>query len=613
MQKLYFALRRGFGRCQYFSVQKHLRLWMWIVLPLIVAAVLPARAQEATFFEDFENVPKGEMPEGWTFYQHGGTDPTSRWKAIQYFGFGTRFLSSLSEFGTGEKDEDWAITPPIPIADGDHLIFDGSQDTWTSFGDMYYVFISTTTADAPDAFKDTLATYTEDEFPKNWQTLKLDLSAYAGQTIYIAFVHVTTHISQDEFDISDSFGLDNLWVRPLQDAKLHEALVANEYQTPMAVSMTPELPFMYMNVRVIGDQGTVNISSLDFTSQGTIDPAHVTEATLYYTWDRSLIAVSDPTGYIVYGTATNVDGKFAFEGDLDLPVGNNYFWIAFTVDPNYTPSYPYPEVDVTFDGVTIDGVRTATTVNGTERTRSVVPSLPQNDNFSAAAEITTPSGRYGASNVMAMPEASIETLAYCAPGGVEDGSNSIWWHFKAPSDGWITADLSACTFNTILGFYNKKYDQVACNDNINDEEGILQSKITNYPVAKGEDIYIRVTGWGDPFSGPQNAASGVVILDFTFTVPLGIENNAGADNLSIPYPNPAKDKASFTVARRDAGVVTLQVRDLLGRLVLTERFDVASGEAQTVTLDVAALPAGTYVVSLEDNGRTSTQKLIIAR
>lgn len=612
MQKLYFVLCRGFERCQYFSVQKHLRLWMWIVLPLIITAALPVRAQEATFFEDFENVPKGEMPQGWTFYQHGGTDPTARWKAIQYFGFGTRFLSSLSEFGTGEKDEDWAITPPIPVADGDHLIFDGSQDTWTSFGDMYYVFISTTTADAPDAFEDTLATYTEDEFPKNWQTLKLDLSAYAGQTVHIAFVHVTTHVSQDAFDISDSFGLDNLWVRPLQDAKLHEALVANEYPTPMAVSMTPELPFMYMNVRVIGDQGTVNISSLDFTSQGTLDPAQITEATLYYTWDRSLISVTDPTGYIIYGTATNVDGKFAFEGNLDLPVGNNYFWLAFTVNPNYTPTYPYPEVDVTFDGVTIDGTRSETTVNGFAATRRVVPSIPQNDNFANAIEITTPSGRYGASNVLAMPQPSIETLAYCAPGGVEDGSNSIWWHFKAPSDGWITADLSACAFNTILVFYNKKYDQVACNDNIDETEGILQSKISEYPVAKGEDVYIRVTGYGDPFAGPQNAASGVVILDFTFTVPLGIENNVGEDNLSNPFPNPANDKASFTLARRDAGEVTLQVRDLMGRLVLTERFDVASGEAQTVTLDVAALPAGTYVVSFEDN-RTSTQKLIIAR
>lgn len=619
MQKFYFVLHRVYLWCQYAGVQKlyrpggGVRLWMAIILPVLISAALPVSAQQATFFEDFEGVPKGEMPEGWTFYQHGGTSPNAHWQAIQYFGFGTRFLSSLSEFGTGDKDEDWAITPAIPVADGDHLIFDGSQDTWTSFGDMYYVLISTTTADAPAAFEDTLASYTEEEFPRNWQTLKLDLSAYAGQTVHIAFVHVTTHVSQDAFDISDSFGLDNLWVRPLQDARLHEALVANEYTTPMAVSMAPQLPFMYMNVRVIGDQGTVNLTSLDFTSQGTLDPAQVTEAILYYTEDRSLISIGDPTGYTVFGNATNVAGTFTFEGNLHLPVGNNYFWIAFTLNPQYVPAYPYPDVDVTFDAVTIDGVRSATAVNGTAGTRRVVPTIPVNDNFTDAIELTASSGRYGSSNVMAMPQGNIETLAYCAPDGVYDGSNSIWWHFKAPKDGWITADLSACTFNTILVFYNKKYDQLACNDNINAEEGILQSKIADYPVAKGEDIYIRVTGYGNPQDGPQNAASGVVVLDFSFNVPLGTEHGPDDQSLSAPYPNPAREQAVFEVTLQKAGAVRLQVHDLMGRAVHTESFDLAPGGSQTITLDVSSLPPGTYLVNLRDNEKTSTQKLIVAR
>jgi hypothetical protein len=619
MQKLYVAFCL-FWRHQVFpsafrAGMTFQRCAALAILFFLVQVTQVARAQQATLFEDFENVELGELPEGWSWYQQGGTDPTAHWVANQYPGFDTRYLTGGVELGDGEYDADWLITPQIPIVDGDYLIFDGRQDSWDSFGDRYQILISTTTPQAPAAFTNTLATYTEDDFPKNWQTLKLDLSAYAGQSIYIAFVHITTYLSQHEFDLPDAFNIDNLWIRPLQPASLHEALVEHEYGQAMTVAMTPLLPFIRVNLRVIGDYNTINVTSLTFSEHGTLDASHISEAILYYTGATSLISIGNPDGYSIFGSLTNIEGKLVFTGSQDLEVGDNFFWLAYTVDPGYEPAYPYPEVDASFDKVIVEGVEHAIDVPGHPGGRAIVPSVPVNDDIADAIPLSTTSARYGSSNAQATPEPDVETLAYCAPGGFEDGSNSIWWYFKAPGEGLITADLSATDFNTILVFYNKDYDQIACHDNINAPYGELQSKISEFPVTAGQEIYIRVTGYGDPNAGPQNAEQGVVILDFVFSTPLGNEGGAAErQTISSPYPNPARGKTSFDIMVHKPGEVTLHVNDVMGRPVLSKNMGFYSaGEKHTVELDVSTLPAGTYLVNTSGSHQQTTRKLIVVK
>jgi hypothetical protein len=617
MQKLYvvFCL---FWRHQVFSsafgaVIAFLRCAA-LAIVFVVQATQVAQAQQPTMFEDFENVELGELPEGWTWYQQGGTDPTSHWAANQYPGFDTRYLTSSLELGNGERDADWLITPQIPIVNGDYLIFDGRQDTWNSFGDEYQILISTTTPQAPAAFTNTLASYTEDDFPKNWQTLKHDLSAYAGQSIYIAFVHITTHLSEDQFDIPDCYNIDNLWIRPLQPASLHEALVEHEYSQAMTVEMTPLLPFIRVNLRVIGDYNSVNTTSLTFSEHGTLDLSHISKAILYYTGSISQISIDGPDGYVIFGSLTNVGETLVFTGNQELEIGDNFFWLAYTVDPGYEPEYPYPEVDASFDKTIVEGVEHVIEASGNPGGRAVVPSVPVNDNIADAIPLSTTSARYGSSNAQATPEPLVETLAYCAPGGFEDGSNSIWWYFKAPGQGLVTADLSATNFNTILVFYNKDYDQIACHDNINAPYGEFQSKISDFPVTAGQEIYVRVTGYGDPNSGPQNAAQGVVILDFSFSTPLGNEGAAERQTISSPYPNPARGRTSFDVMLHKPGELTLQVNDVMGRPVLSKNMGFYSaGVKHTVELDVSTLPAGTYIINTPGSHQQTTRKLIVVK
>lgn len=596
--------------CAFFSAPGKLLL----ALALCVLAAGPVLGQQPALFEDFENVESGKLPDGWTWYQQGGTDPTSHWTTYRYPGFGTRHATSGLELGDGTMDSDWLITPKITLGDDHYLIFEGAQSTWNVYGDEYFVLVSTSTAAAPVAFKDTVARYTEETFPKSWETLKIDLSAYAGKSIHIAFVHVTTYFSdpQDPFDVSDAFLLDEVWVRPLQSASLHEALATYQDLTATTVEQSWLIVNLQMNLRVIGDNGTVRLDALTFTTEGSTDPGLIGQVVLYYTGPNNLLTVEDPESYTIYGTIDEPNGSFTFEGAEDLAIGNNYFWLVYIVKPDTEPVFPYPRLDATFEEVVADGVAHATTVRTKPGAVAVVPNLPPNDNVANAIELTG-SGRYGSSNVNATPERDIETLAYCAPGGQDDGSNSVWWHFKAPGDGWITADLSNAIFNSLLVFLDPTFDQVACHDNIDASEDRFQARISNFAVAEGQELYLRVTGVGDVFAGPYNAARGEVVLDFTFDRPMGVEPGQDIYRLSTPYPNPASGYTSLEVSARKAGEVTLQVYDKLGRTVLSVPAGAhAAGEKRKITLDVSRLPTGSYTVRVNGNG-TEAQKLLIVR
>src|SRR5690606_24991753 len=160
---------------------------------LLLLACSRSFAQEATFFENFDSTPKGELPEGWTWHQEGGNNPGSRWIVSTYGFFGSHVAWSNwnDEALEGDVDEDRLITPQITPATGDHLIFDAGQEfVWDDHGMRYHILISTTTADPAD-FTDTLATYTESELPGYLysETLKLDLAGYENTPIHIAFVH----------------------------------------------------------------------------------------------------------------------------------------------------------------------------------------------------------------------------------------------------------------------------------------------------------------------------------------------------------------------------------------------------------------------------------------
>jgi hypothetical protein len=525
----------------------------------------------------------------------------------------------------GQIDEDWLVTPQITPAANDYLIIDSGQEfVWDDLGSTFEIRISTNTANRTD-FTNTLASYSETEFPRYLydERLFLDLSAYAGQSIYIAFVHKNPETGENGDPENpppvENWYLDNVAVRPLQPMDYSGAEIQGSYKDVIRIVQSKTSVIIGIIVRAAGDNGEANITSMTFTTANTSPLVKIKEATLYTTYGDSFIATDDEAGIVwadVFGTVSDPGDEFVITGDQLLENGDTYFWLMYTLEADENDlTYPYPETDATFEKVVVNGIEHATTVPTTAGAHAVVPNTPPNDNYANAIEIV-PSGavtRYGSYNYKATFETEFDKLAYCATPiyqSAMDGSNSVWWHFKAPGDGQITVDLSLCDFNTLLLIQDANDDQLACNKDIDESAFVFQSKITDFGVVANQDYYIRVTGEGG-YPGDPNTASGVVHMDFSFSPPLSVEGDEHG-NLSALYPNPTTGLAYVDIVLEKPSTVTLDITDLMGRPVLSqfEGFH-GAGKLERIPLRIASLPSGSYIVRLRDEIKNEPRKLIV--
>jgi hypothetical protein len=138
-----------------------------------------------------------DLPAGWaTFTGTNGLGTGFNWEtstARNYSADNSAFVRY--EAVTGGLAEDWLVTPMIDLTDytGSSLSFYGGQQYTTDYGTAYYVRISTASQTTIADFTDTVATYSEADFtditvPELTDMKTIDLSAYDGDQIYIAFV-----------------------------------------------------------------------------------------------------------------------------------------------------------------------------------------------------------------------------------------------------------------------------------------------------------------------------------------------------------------------------------------------------------------------------------------
>ncbi|MBP5282807.1 MAG: choice-of-anchor J domain-containing protein, partial [Lachnospiraceae bacterium] len=150
-----------------------------------------------TYAEGFEN--GGALPQGWTFLDADGDNNNwyvGRPGAQQVHG-GEYILASASYSWTQETPltpDNWAITPAITLPQNAGLSF------WIKATDVRYhnekigVYIGS----AP-TLESMVALDPEIISPTTYQQYAYDLSAYAGQTVYIGFRH---------YDVSDEFQIN---------------------------------------------------------------------------------------------------------------------------------------------------------------------------------------------------------------------------------------------------------------------------------------------------------------------------------------------------------------------------------------------------------------------
>ena len=88
----------------------------------------------------------------------------------------------------------------------------------------------------------------------------------------------------------------------------------------------------------------------------------------------------------------------------------------------------------------------------------------------------------------------------------------------------------------------------------------------------------------------------------------------GAFLLEAAYPNPFNPSTNIRFTVRERGDVQVVLYDLTGRAVRTLHKDIAeAGQTETLRVDAAGLPSGTYVVRLEGSSFVGIQKITLIK
>ncbi len=85
-----------------------------------------------------------------------------------------------------------------------------------------------------------------------------------------------------------------------------------------------------------------------------------------------------------------------------------------------------------------------------------------------------------------------------------------------------------------------------------------------------------------------------------------------AFNTFSVYPNPASEVLNLQLKNNKPAELAYSLRDISGKQLLAETFG-SESTTEAYRIDVASLPAGVYFISVEIEGETSTQRVVIQK
>jgi hypothetical protein len=179
------------------------------------------------FIEDFES---GTLPTGWVTYDVDGDNYNWENTAVNYSVFeahtGLYCMTSASYINNvgALTPNNWLVTPAIAVTANSELSFwvSAQDPAWSQ--EQYYVKVSTT----GNAVADFTNTVHSAISPAAWAEVIVDLSAFAGQTIYIAFQHA---------NVTDMFFIK------IDDVTVSNTVTKAAYTAPVAAGQSNEIFF----------------------------------------------------------------------------------------------------------------------------------------------------------------------------------------------------------------------------------------------------------------------------------------------------------------------------------------------------------------------------------
>lgn len=320
----------------------------------ILAMSICAKAQ-ILFTENFDS----GMPTGWT--QIDANNDNYGWEhssnPASYFAAGTDLTgsghngstafmlsgSSSNVSQTAITPDNWLITPAINLTANSTLKFYVCAQDANYAAEHYGVFISTTNATSTTAFT-MLNEWTvgSSKVQSAWEEKIVDLSAYTGQTVYIAFRHFNCNdqflLNLDDVTITanpttptiianpTSFSFTNIIVGNTSNAA---STAVQAYNLTTNITATTTAPF------------EVSANGTTFASTATLDTAG---GTLYVRYapttagnhtDSVVLSATGAPNLALAVTGSSVDcSNYPFPINEDFSAELTPCWQVFNADPN---------------------------------------------------------------------------------------------------------------------------------------------------------------------------------------------------------------------------------------------------------------------------------------
>jgi thiol-disulfide isomerase/thioredoxin len=627
------------------------------LLATFVFACLQFSSAQTILTEGFEG--SAFPPTGWTSFRGtNGLGTGNDWIQATAPNTGTYAAASVYENVNGGIAEDWLVTGQIDLttATNSEILFYASQSyANTDYGSIYEVKVSTASQTTHADFT-TVASYNETTLGNNGFDLKtVDLSAYDGMMIYVAFVHLN--------DDGDNWILDDIEVRsPLNlDARLDNVSL-NKFSL---VNTDNPLTFDVVN------NGASTITTLEVSwSDGTADNIEIfnvniapgASETISHTSAVNYSAVNEKD---ISVTIVNVNGTVdgdvtnnAFNTKINTlsqsgtkkvfieeatgtwcpwcprgAVGLDYMYSTYPAsvvavavhnsDPMEVPEYDngissfiagYPSGAVDRLIANVDpGIASLENVYN-QRINELVPLSLSADATQSGDELTITVNATFFSNFSSAGTdfrfgAIITENGVTGTGSGYNQANNYAGGGNGPMGGYENlpnpVPASQMVYDhvgrALLGGFNGEAGSVPASV----VDGQTVSHTFTYTIPSTSDINnMNIV----PVLLSQTAAGVIGVSEISVSQALSVEEVSGIDSIKI-YPNPAKDNINIAFEASN-GDYNISVTDMLGRTVLTKSFEGLFGN-QTLQLPVSDLNSGYYLITIKDGQSSYSSKFIV--
>lgn len=646
---------------------------------LALAILSSAFAGAQTWSEDFTGATPPGLPAGWSqnnvdgltvdtqlsAYSFGSNAWVTRDMSFLFPGTGNAVVSTSYYSPTGTSN-DWLITPSFSVPANAVLEWD-AVNVDASFPDGYQVKISTTGTTVASFTTNLLTVGAESA---NWNNRSLSLNAYAGQTVYIAFVNN----SNDKFVLV----LDNIKVivpqvndgnvRTISGIARYRAGAGTQIISGSFRSMgySPATSAV-LNYKV--NNGSVTTQTFTFASPlnygQSSNYSFTTPANLglgvnfIKTWvtqvnsSNEVITTNDTAYTVVYVASTSKPRKALIEewtSSTCVPCAN----LNTTFDPllngntpntggnlnviKYQVNWPSPGNDPSYNPhclarrmhYDVNAAPTAI-INGTSEMQNfdqaeidaavavpafadITATLSANGTTSTAAPVTvvatasiTPYVTISANSPLRVYQAILQQeYRYNSATTTQKEYHHVMRRMTA--NGWGTpVNVTDGTTFTVNFTHNASAANVDPTPAQGSYNSWTTSTMTAHQIMYEYVVFVQDTISNDVLQSASWTAS-VTVPPINTT---GIAKQSQEQSLSI-YPNPAKDYAVLVLNSASAVKAEVSIYDITGKQVYAIKgTDLQSGKHE-LSIDTSVLAAGTYeVVVKTNNNAVLKEKLIV--